>query len=152
MSYRLTKIKKKCPNLSWTKTCLKLSILLNRSCNFDVLVDLESSEPYVPTFFLRIKTKHLIHLPLWTITTFMTDKHTYRRTWRLNDQPGPERWVCENLHMTAVAATTPLYSLFYTTDTILLAWDKLLDHQQKSKITIHICKPSKLHIYKLWKS
>ena len=29
-------------------------------------------------------------------TTFMTDRQTYIRIWRLYDRPGPEGRVCEN--------------------------------------------------------
>ena len=39
------------------KTLLKWLQLLNRSCNFDVLLDLESSEPYLPTLFYEERQK-----------------------------------------------------------------------------------------------
>ena len=38
----------------------------------------------------------MILWPLLTFTTFMTDIHTYIRTWRLYDRPSPEGQVCES--------------------------------------------------------
>ena len=39
---------------------------------------------------LMKKDKNMILCSLLTIATFMTDKHTNRRSWGLYDQPGPD--------------------------------------------------------------
>ena len=41
------------------KMVVKLFKILNRSCNFAVLLDLEFLKPYVPTLFYEKKTKTL---------------------------------------------------------------------------------------------
>ena len=63
----------------WSDGEVKWSFVLTLywSCNFDVLLDLESSEPYLPTLFYEERQKTW-YLPLLTITTFMTDKQTDR--------------------------------------------------------------------------
>ena len=50
---------------------------MNRSLNFDVLLDLELLEPYIPSlFYEKEEEKNLILWPLLTITTFMTHIQT----------------------------------------------------------------------------
>ena len=62
------------------KTSLKSSQLLNRSGNFDVLVDLE---PYHPLYFKKEDKKKLIFCPLSTITD--NYNYNYRQTHEQTD-------------------------------------------------------------------
>ena len=68
--------------------------------HFDVLLGLESSEPYLPT--------KLILWQLLTIITFITDKPTNRPTWRLYDRPDSEGQVGENCDLYAVFKQYPM--------------------------------------------
>ena len=67
--------------------------MLNQSCIFALQLDLEFLEPYIPTLFYEERQQYLTLWPLLTITTCVT----YRRTWRLYDQPVPEGRVVENI-------------------------------------------------------
>ena len=61
---------------------------MNQSLNYDVLLDLESLEPYVLTlFYEKRQKKNLILWPLSKITTFVTDIQTHRQKWWLYDWP-----------------------------------------------------------------
>ena len=72
------------------KALIKSSYLLTRSRTFDVLLDLEILEPYLPTLFMKKDKKKHDNVAILTITTFMTDRQKYIWTWRLYYQPGPE--------------------------------------------------------------
>ena len=59
-------------HLSLTPTATDLPLLTPPLCKFDVLLDLESLEPYLHTLFYEDRRKNMILWLLWTITTFST--------------------------------------------------------------------------------
>ena len=59
------------------------------------------------------KARNMTLCPLSTITAFVTDKKTNRRTWRLYDQPGTQGRVEENRVCTSVYQWIPVYTNEY---------------------------------------
>ena len=84
-----------------------MSYLLNRSYNVDVLLDLESSEPCLPTLFgeKRQKYDNLAVTDNYNFCDRHTDIHTDRWTWQLYDQLGPEGQVGENANLNSNDST-----------------------------------------------
>ena len=73
---------------SSTVDWFKIKKNLNQSRTKNVLKIVVSFEPTQQLKFMK-KDKNLILQPLLTMTPFVTDKNTHKKTWRLYDQPGP---------------------------------------------------------------
>ena len=58
---------------------------MNQSCNFDVLLDVESLEPYITTLFHRV----FVVINRCNFYDAHTDRHLDIQTWGLYDQPSP---------------------------------------------------------------
>ena len=74
----------------------KLFVSFKPIMQFDVLLNLQSLEPYLPTLSYE---KGQYFDPLAIIDNYnFCDMHTYKRTWRLYDQPNQEGHVAENFY------------------------------------------------------